>query len=77
LFADNALIAEKIFNALIGFVPLNEKVFLDVPEVNIPAIELAQKYEMRVVFETMRIYSRGMPSVPLKKVFGVTSFELG
>ncbi|MFA5271743.1 MAG: GNAT family N-acetyltransferase [Candidatus Omnitrophota bacterium] len=77
LFADNSMIAEKILNALLGFAPLNKEVFFDVPEVNIPAIELAQKYKMRVVFETMRIYSRGMPAVPLKKVFGVTSFELG
>jgi len=29
------------------------------------------------VFETGRMYSREAPAVPMQKVFGITSFELG
>lgn len=77
LFADNAAIAEKIFNALKGEVPLNQEFFLDAPETNPEAVRLAEKYGMKVVFETARIYSKSLPSVPSEKIYGVTSFELG
>lgn len=77
LFADNAFIAEAILNALLGYVPLGEEVFLDVPEVNIPAVDIAQNNKMNIVFSTMRIYLNGVFHTPLKKIFGITSFELG
>lgn len=44
---------------------------------NLKAVELAEKNKMNIVFETMRIYSLAAPKVPMEKVFGVTSFELG
>lgn len=77
LFADNSLIAEKILIALMGEVPPDKELFFDTPEANPQAVNLAQKYKMEVVFETVRIYSRSAPKVPLEKVYGVTSFELG
>ncbi|MDD5129307.1 MAG: GNAT family N-acetyltransferase [Candidatus Omnitrophica bacterium] len=77
LFADNAETAEKIFNALRGEILLNQEFFLDIPETNPEAINLAEKYGMKVVFETARIYSKFLPATPLEKVYGVTSFELG
>jgi len=77
LFADNSLVAEKIFNALIAEVPINHEFFFDAPEVNPEAVGLAEKYRLKVVFETARIYSKALPPTPLEKVYGVTSFELG
>jgi len=77
LFSDNSAAAEQIFNALIGSVEKDAEVFFDAPEANPQAIELAQRHKMQVVFETARIYSQKSPDVPLEKVFGVTSFELG
>lgn len=77
LFADDNVIAEEIFNALIGSVPAAVEVFFDTPEINHAAVGLAEKNKMHVVFETARIYSLCEPAIPLKKVFGVTSFELG
>jgi GNAT superfamily N-acetyltransferase len=77
LFSDNSEIAEAIFNALIGSVGAGEEVFFDTPETNPQAVALAEKNKMRVVFETARIYSLEKPRVPIEKVFGVTSFELG
>ncbi|MDD4955153.1 MAG: GNAT family N-acetyltransferase [Candidatus Omnitrophica bacterium] len=77
LFADGAIAADRILNALLSSVPPGEEVFFDVPEINKPAVALAEKNKMKVVFETMRIYLNAMADVPLKKVFGATSFELG
>jgi hypothetical protein len=32
---------------------------------------------MNVVFETARMYTSDFPQLPLEKIFGVTTFELG
>jgi len=76
LFADDQMTAEKIFLALKASVP-GEAVYLDVPEPNKKAMEIAEKYRMNVMFKTIRMYSREEPEVKLEQVYGVTSFELG
>ena len=77
LFADNAEIADSLFRDLVSRAEPGLPVYLDVPEVNVPGMELAQRYGMRRVFGTGRIYSGGPPDIAIEKVFGVTSFELG
>lgn len=76
LFADDPIMAEKIFLALKASVP-DETIYLDVPEPNKKAMEIAKKYEMTVMFKTIRMYSREEPDINLEKVYGVTTFELG
>lgn len=76
LFADDPIIAEKIFLALKASVP-DEAIYLDVPEPNKKAMEIANKYGMTVMFKTIRMYSREEPDINLEKVYGVTTFELG
>lgn len=76
LFADDQEIAEKIFKALKASVP-GEIVYLDVPEPNKKAMEMAEKYRMNVMFKTIRMYNKEEPDIRLEEVFGVTSFELG
>ena len=76
LFADNAAAAEKLFVHLAASA-CGEEVFLDVPEVNPAAMALAAKYNMTKVFETARMYNGPAPDLPLHKIFGVTTFELG
>jgi GNAT superfamily N-acetyltransferase len=76
LFANDQDTAEKIFRALGASVP-EETIYLDVPETNEKAMEIAKKYHMNVMFRTIRIYSQKEPDIELDKVFGVTSFELG
>lgn len=76
LFADDKVTAEKIFRALRASVP-EELIYLDVPEPNKKAVEIAKKYHMNVMFRTIRMYSRKEPDIELDKVYGVTSFELG
>lgn len=77
LFASDSTIADKIFLTLVSFVPKNELFYLDTPEVNPEAVSLAKKYHMKYVFETARMYTKSPPKIPLNKIFGVTTFELG
>ncbi|MCW4030595.1 MAG: GNAT family N-acetyltransferase [Candidatus Bathyarchaeota archaeon] len=76
LFADNSTVAELLFDSLSSTAP-NEVVFLDVPQPNTAATQLAQKRQMQQVFSTVRMYSKEAPNLPLSKIYGITSFELG
>ena len=75
LLGDDPQVASALFAALTS--GLDAAVFLDVPEVNPAALELAEKSGMTAVFETARMYTGEAPRLPLGGVFGVTSFELG
>ena len=77
LFADSPELAENLFLALKSRIKPSETFYIDTPEVNQPAVALAERYNMKVVFETARMYTREKPDVPLDRLFGVTSFELG
>jgi hypothetical protein len=76
LFADNKLIAENLFKSFNNFA-VGSSIFLDVPEVNKEALNLVDKYKMKSMFETARMYTKKPPIINLNKVFGVTTFELG
>ena len=77
LFADGPEPAESLFLALKSKVDPAEPVFLDTPEVNRAAVALAERHRMKVVFETARMYRGEAPRMPLDRIFGVTSFEVG
>ncbi len=76
LFADNDKIAEELFAQFRAFVG-DDKIYLDLPEVNKKVVALAKKYNMKPMFETARMYTKNLPNIDLRKVFGVTTFELG
>jgi len=76
LFADEPEIAEDLLLAVIRHAP-DEPVFLDIPEPNQAGMELARRFAMTPVFETVRMYNREAPALPLHRIFGITSFELG
>jgi ribosomal protein S18 acetylase RimI-like enzyme len=77
LFADDADLAQALFAALSMHVREGSEIFLDVPEPNRAAVALAERHGMSVVFETARMYTGTPPRIPVERVFGVTSFELG
>ncbi|MGC8774754.1 MAG: GNAT family N-acetyltransferase [Chlorobaculum sp.] len=77
LFADTPELAETLFSALEGSAPEGSQIFLDIPEVNPAALELVQRHRMNVVFETARMYQGPAPRLPVERIFGVTTFELG
>ncbi len=76
IFAENKSHAEKLFLSLIEFAE-GKEVYLDIPEINKDGMIIQEKYNMKYVFETARMYKNGKPEIPVNKVFGVTSFELG
>jgi ribosomal protein S18 acetylase RimI-like enzyme len=77
LNAETSDIAVELFLALTATIPEESEIFLDVPEPNKAAIALAQKFGMTPVFETARMYTKNFPNLPLEKIFGITTFELG
>ena len=77
LFADNAEIARALFRSLTTDVEMGSHVYLDTPEINPEAVNIAQSHGMTEVFRTTRMYNGQEPVFPLDKWFGVTTFELG
>ncbi len=77
LFADTPELAESLFTALRNRIERSVSIYFDVPETNDAAISIAEKYKMKPVFETARMYTINTPKIPIQKLFGVTSFELG
>jgi len=76
LFADNATIARNLLHALCAQVA-GAQVFLDVPERNQAALDLARGEGMKEVFGCAKMYYGEAPALPEHEIFGVTTFELG
>jgi hypothetical protein len=77
LFADTPQAADTLFASLRAAAPAADPVFLDTPATNANAMSLAQRHGMRPVFETARMYTGPVPPIPVDRLYGVTSFELG
>jgi ribosomal protein S18 acetylase RimI-like enzyme len=77
LFADRPELAEALFLALRSAIDPSEPFYLDIPEVSPAAAALVNRHNMNMVFETARMYLGETPDLPLDRIFGVTSFELG
>ena len=76
LFADEPTIADQLFQALVASMSGGE-IFLDIPEPNDEAKQICLRYGLQPVFETARMYFGGMLELPLRNIFGITTFELG
>jgi hypothetical protein len=77
LFADTEADAGTLLDALLGQARSGDPVYFDAPEVNPVAVQLAETRGMKRVFETARMYRGDPPAIPLDRLYGVTSFELG
>lgn len=76
LFADDETTADILFRALAATVK-GEAVVLDAPEPNAAALALAERHELSPVFETARMWKGPVPDLPLDRIYGITTFELG
>ena len=76
LFAEDPVAARALFAALLAAAPTGP-VFLDLPEPNADALAMARDAGMAPAFETARMYAGAAPVLPLHRVYGITSFELG
>ena len=77
LFAENLSLAESLLLALKAKVSEADLIYLDTPESNPEAVQLAQRHNMKFIFETARMYTGNDPNLPLDRIFGITSFEIG
>jgi Acetyltransferase (GNAT) domain len=65
------------YDGAFGFLVQGGPIFLDVPEPNRAAVKLGGRYGFRPVFETARMYRGPEPSLPLDRIYGIKTFELG
>ncbi len=76
LFAEQETVADLIFRKLVASVG-GGQVYLDIPEPNASARALCDRYNLKPVFETARMYRGVAPELPLGQIYGITTFELG
>lgn len=76
LFAADAQVANALFVALASTADGGE-VTLDVPEINVDAVALAERHQLTERFGCARMYIGEAPPIPWHGVYGVTTFELG
>lgn len=77
LFADDSPHARAMITALCQTLPASATIYLDVPEPNAHAMAIASDLNARETFGTARMYRGTPPAIPIERVFGITSFELG
>ena len=77
LCADTPAIAEALFEALCARVSAAEPVFMDVPECNPLATQLALRQGLEATFPTARMYRGPAPQLALSRLYGLTSPEVG
>jgi hypothetical protein len=77
LFANSPEFAEHLFLSLKTHAQEGAPVFLDTPAVNSAALDMVKRHNMIVSFETARMYTGKSPDLPINRLFGVTTFELG
>jgi len=77
LFADDAALADRLLRALVTRLLPGTRVQLDILAVNPAAQALVAAHGLAPVFQTARMYAGAAPALPLGRLYGVTSFELG
>ena len=58
---------------MLGIAQEHEPIFLDVPELKPVAVSLAERHNVKKVFETAHMYTGTPPELPLHRILGVTS----
>ena len=76
LYASDLVGAERVLRGLAAGAP-GEELYLDVPGPNEAAMRLVQELGLTQRFETARMYKGPAPTLPLERIFGITTFELG
>lgn len=76
LFADNFEVAMALFHA-VQATAAGYPIIIDIPEINPAARELVESQPMEQVFATGRMYLKGHPALADRKVFGISTYELG
>ena len=76
LFADSLEVADALFQSF-QLASKGIPVFLDVPDNNPLAMSLCRKYKMQEVFGCLRMYYGPAPLLDHRRIFGITTLEVG
>jgi hypothetical protein len=76
LFARSPEVAESLLHAL-ATLAAGGSIFIDIPALNVNALEIARRACLTPSFETARMYRGAPPMRPTARTFGITSLELG
>jgi GNAT superfamily N-acetyltransferase len=76
LFAENPFVADALYKTCLSHAD-GKPTYLDIPATNSDAVDLVKKHKATYVFECARMYLGQQPQIPIEKIFGITSFELG
>ncbi len=77
VFANTSDIAESLILALCNEAPIGAEISIDIPQENAAAIKFAEHLGLKAGFETARMYLGQAPDLPLGRIYGISSFELG
>ncbi|MEH6403842.1 MAG: GNAT family N-acetyltransferase [Sneathiella sp.] len=77
LFSEDPRTADALLTALCATLPEGTEISLDTPEDNSEAVALAREFGLKPSFETARMYKGDVPDLPIDKIYGITTFELG
>ena len=77
LFADDIEIAKKILEGLITCIKTNERIFIDIPDINVSGESLIKHYGFSRGFSVLRMYKGKTPNFDNQKMFGLTTLEIG
>lgn len=76
LFADSEREADAIFCSLSSWAE-GAAIILDIPEPNHTGTAIAQRHGLLPLFETARMYRGQAPHLPLTKIYGMSTLEIG
>jgi len=76
LFADDGQVAQALY-ALLAEHAAGGPMFLDTPKNNPAALELVYRHRMAEVFGCARMYLGPAPDITYRRIFGITTLELG
>jgi GNAT superfamily N-acetyltransferase len=76
LFADRADLATDLLGDLLARIAGNQ-VQIDVPEPNAAGLAIVKSLGLAMTFGCVRLYHGSDPSIPVDRIFGVTSLEFG
>ena len=76
LFAENIEIADSIYQSLMTNI-IGESFYFDIPLINKEAVKIVERYNLKPVFDTARMYIGTPPKANINHTFGITTFELG
>lgn len=77
LFADSVKVAEILLLRLAGSTLPTTKIAIDIPEPNDEAVHLAERLGFTKVVTMGRMYRGPTPTLPMDRIYGVTTAELG